>query len=90
MKKNRKVTRESQFPKAKEALRALIDELADLMERMGNEGRQPNEKEMSLLRMAYAPVLDEVLADLKVQFIATGYIDAYELQWFSEFDNNIR
>lgn len=87
--KQRHVTRESNIPKAKEALQLLARDAMELCDRISESGtRPPTDDEMALIRMAYSPILDEVLADLKAQFMATGYIDSYELHWFNEFDNN--
>lgn len=79
--KRRNVARESHIPSPSELLRIMAEDMV----RLSNEltdlgGRDLTDPERELIRLAHLPVLNEIFADMKMQYLSTGYIDKYELE----------
>jgi hypothetical protein len=78
--KTRKVTRESSFPSAKEMLLNMSDEMRILAEKLTSSDGQPlSPEERELMRLSALPILNEIVNDIKMQYMATGFADVYEL-----------
>jgi len=77
----RKVTRDSNIPGPQQLLKMMAEDMYKLAEELSElGGRELRPQEQELIRLAHLPVLNEIFADMKAQYMATGYIDKYELE----------
>ena len=84
--RKRMVTRESHLPSIQEALGLMGERMIQLANELAEDGLRPLTKdEEELIRVSRLPILTEIFNDLKMQYLATGYMDTYEFNQFKEY-----